>query len=392
MSLYGMMRTGVSGMAAQANRLGTVADNIANSNTTGYKRAYTEFSSLVLPQTGGASYNSGGVKTTIRNAISQEGVLQYTNSSTDLAISGEGFFVVQDASGTPFLARAGSFVADGQGRLVNSSGYLLTGYAFGPNGEEPATVANGFAGLQVISTANSDISAKASSEGILAANLPADPTSTQPTQTSLVLYNALGTQMIEEIEFTRTGNPNEWEVTAPNATGPVTLTFDPTTGKLAGPATLTLNFPNAQTVDIDLSAMTQLDSPFNIRTAQVDGEAPSAIDEVRVSADGIVSAVYKNGDQKNLYRIALATVQSPDQLTVLPGNVFSRSRDSGDLKIGFPEAGSFGTVISNALEGSNVDIASELTNMIESQRNYTANSKIFQTGSDLLEILVNLKR
>jgi flagellar hook protein FlgE len=113
MGLYGMMRTGVSGMAAQANRLATVADNIANSNTTGYKRAYTEFSSLIIPGTQG-NYNSGGVKTSVRYAISQQGPLQFTASSNDLAISGDGFFVVKDASGSPFLARAGTFVPDGQ--------------------------------------------------------------------------------------------------------------------------------------------------------------------------------------------------------------------------------------------------------------------------------------
>jgi flagellar hook protein FlgE len=111
MSLYGMMRTGVSGMNAQANRLSTVADNIANSGTTGYKRAFTEFSSLVLPNTPG-TYNSGGVTTTVLSSISAQGVLQYTSSVSDLAVNGSGFFVVQDASGTPFLtscrmARAG---------------------------------------------------------------------------------------------------------------------------------------------------------------------------------------------------------------------------------------------------------------------------------------------
>ncbi len=122
MSLYGMMRTGVSGMNAQANRLSTVADNIANSGTTGYKRSGTEFSSLIIPTTGG-SYTSGGVTTTVRHAISQQGDLKYTTSGSDLAINGDGFFVVQNASGTPFLTRAGSFVPDGEGRLVNAAGF-----------------------------------------------------------------------------------------------------------------------------------------------------------------------------------------------------------------------------------------------------------------------------
>src|SRR5262249_60807632 len=105
MSLYGVMRTGVSGMAAQSNKLSTVADNIANVNTTGYKRASTEFSSLIL-KSGSGSYNSGGVETKVRYAISDPGTLQYTTSATDLAIQGNGFFIVNSAQGTPFLTRA----------------------------------------------------------------------------------------------------------------------------------------------------------------------------------------------------------------------------------------------------------------------------------------------
>ena len=103
-------------------------------------------------------------------------------------------------------------------------------------------------------------------------------------------------------------------------------------------------------------------------------------------------AQYENGSFRALYRIPLATVQSPDQLKVLPGNVFTQSADSGAVQIGFANEGGLGTVVSGALENSNVDIAEELTNMIESQRSYTANSKVFQTGADLMDILVNLKR
>lgn len=129
MSLYGMMRTGVSGMNAQANRLSAVADNIANSDTTGYKRSSVEFSSLVMSNTGGA-YNSGGVNSTIRTAVTDRGDLRGTSSVSDLAIRGDGFFVVQDSGGTPFLTRAGSFVPDAQGRLVNAAGFQLMAYSY----------------------------------------------------------------------------------------------------------------------------------------------------------------------------------------------------------------------------------------------------------------------
>jgi flagellar hook protein FlgE len=420
MSLYGMMRTGVSGMAAQSNRLATVADNIANSNTTGYKRAYTEFSSLVIPSEQGV-YSSGGVKTSVRYAISQQGVLQFTNSANDLAISGNGFFVVQDQANSPFLVRAGSFVPDGTGRLVNASGFYLMGYSYAAG--DPAVVANGFNGLEIISIADFEVSAEASTEGVFAANLPAAatdvPAASLPSanaataaysvKSSLVVYDSLGTEKLVDIYFSKT-TANEWEVAifdkegaAPGTSFPYTagsllstetLEFDPTTGKLLPTSADSISFAVAggQTVDLDLSSLSQLATDYTNYASSVNGSAPSTIDEIQISGDGIVSALYKNGQTKALYRIPLATVQSPDQLTVLPGNVYTQSPDSGDIRIGFPTQGNLGTVISGALEGSNVDIAEELTNMIESQRNYTANSKIFQTGSDLLDILVNLKR
>ena len=145
-------------------------------------------------------------------------------------------------------------------------------------------------------------------------------------------------------------------------------------------------------VTLDLSAVSQLATDYTVLNATVNGSGASTIQDVRIGSDGVVSALYTDGTERPLYRIPLATVRSPDQLTVLPGNVYSPNLDAGDITIGFPETGQFGSVMSGALEGSNVDIAQELTNMIESQRNYTANSKIFQTGSDLLDVLVNLKR
>src|ERR1700742_4127762 len=124
MSLYGVMRTGVSGMNAQSNKLSTVSDNIANVNTTGYKRASTEFSSLIL-KSGSGEYDSGAVQTTVRYAITDPGNIQFTTSVADLAIQGNGFFVVQDQNGNNFLTRAGSFVPDRQGHLGNGAGFQL---------------------------------------------------------------------------------------------------------------------------------------------------------------------------------------------------------------------------------------------------------------------------
>jgi flagellar hook protein FlgE len=124
----------------------------------------------------------------------------------------------------------------------------------------------------------------------------------------------------------------------------------------------------------------------------VNGSGTGGFDALRVGLDGVVSALNKNSSVIDLFRIPIATVTSPDRLTTLPGNVYQSNNGSGGMTIGVATTSNFGEIVAGALEGSNVDIAEELTSMIESQRNYTANSKVFQTGADLLDILVNLKR
>ncbi|KFB09176.1 flagellar hook protein FlgE [Nitratireductor basaltis] len=411
MSLYGMMRTGVSGMNAQANRLSTVADNIANSSTNGYKRAKTEFSTLVIPSTQG-SYNSGGVTTTVRNAISTQGVLQYTTSVTDLAIKGEGFFVVQNPSGQPLLTRAGSFVLNSEGQMVNAGGFQLMGYSYA-NGE-PAATANGYAGLEPVTITQSELVATPTENGFLKGNLPADaevltgaPSTTNYTKkTSLVAYGTMGEEMLFDVYMSKTSEydastgtgVDEWQVEVyDRATGSLvpggtaTMTFD-NTGALTAPANASLALASGQAIELDLSNMTQLGAPFDISDAAMDGAPPSTIESVEIGTDGVIYAQYADGSFKPLYRIPVASVTSPDQLQVLAGNVFTESPNSGAVRIGFAGNGGMGDIVSGAVENSNVDIAQELTEMIESQRSYTANSKVFQTGSDLMELLVNLKR
>ena len=405
-------------MNAQANRLSAVADNIANSDTTGYKRSSAEFSTLVMPTVGGA-YNSGGVTTTIRSAIGTQGVLQYTTSVSDLAVNGDGFFVVQDPSGTPFLTRAGAFVPDAQGRLVNAGGYQLMAYSYA-NGT-PAATANGFEGLEPVQISDQEMTATPSTEGTFNGNLPAGatpvaagslPTTNTATaqytsKSSLVAYDNLGNKVLLDVYFTNTG-AGTWQVSVfdqsqatagtsfpytGGALGSANLTFDTTTGKLTGAVTgVSLTVPNGAAFNLDLSKLTQLGTGFTVSDATVNGNAPSTIEKINIGPDGVIYAQYEDGSTKPLYKIPLADVQSPDRLTALPGNVYSQSADSGAVRIGFANEGKLGSVVSGALENSNVDIAEELTNMIAAQRSYTANSKVFQTGSDLMDVLVNLKR
>jgi flagellar hook protein FlgE len=419
MSLYGVMRTGVSGMNAQANRLSTVAENVANVNTTGYKSSACEFSSLLLSTCPG-NYESGSVLTSVRNRITAQGSLSNSSSMTDLAISGSGFFVVADSSGKPFLTRAGSFVPDGNGSLVNAAGFRLLGYRLDP--DQPDVTVNGFGNLTTVNLDDLELAATASTKGSFVANLPAGASTIDPTtlpslnssgsqftaKSSIITYDNLGGEVILDLYFSKTGD-EKWEVAVfdsdaagagggfPYASGPIavqTADYDPTSGRYAtGQATdISIPIPGGATFSLDVSGTTQLSTDYVVLSARANGNPPSGAELVEISGDGEVFAAYGNGVRVPVYRIPLAHVTSPDMLTPLAGNVFMPSSDSGDVEIGFARIGGLGRIVSSALEQSTVDLASELTSMIDAQRSYTANSKVFQTGSELMDVLVNLKR
>lgn len=425
MSLYGVLRSGVSGMNAQGSRLATTADNIANANTVGYKRASTEFSSMVIGNSRSGAYQPAGVTTQTRYAIGEAGSYLSTTSGLDLAVTGSGFFVVQDAGGTPYLTRAGSFVEQTDGTLKNAGGFTLLGYdlANGP----PSPSANSLTGLVPVNVNALGMTASPTTSGYLTATLDSNATtsatpasgntaaSTYTNKTSLTAYDNLGNEVMLDVYFTKTG-ANQWEyavfdhagatgggfpyvATGTPAVGPVlstgTLNFNPANGTLTAPAIASFSVPNggsSQTMTLDLSSMTQLGTKEFNPTGDTDGNAAQAVDSVEISDKGIVYAIFGDGTRKATFQIPLANVPSPDNLTPIAGNAYSISMDSGDPSLGFAGSSSFGIIKSGSLEQSNADMANELTAMIEAQRGYTANSKVFQTGSDLLDVLVNLKR
>jgi flagellar hook protein FlgE len=429
MSIFGSMKTAISGMNAQANRLSTVADNIANVNTTGYKSASTSFSSLVLPSSAG-NYNSGGVESTTRYSVTQAGSYLSTTSNTDLSIKGDGFFIVQGADGSTVLTRAGDFVPDANGNLVNAAGFSLMGYSYGSG--SPAVVVNGFDGLVPINVKQSGLVAIGSTTGSFSGNLnssqPVAPTGTDTLpsvndasvtadtkKTSVVGYDNLGNTVMYDIYFTKTvagtaspATDSEWEATIfrnadaavggttsfPYTAGPVatgTLTFDGN-GKQTSTGALSIIDPETgNTIAMDFSGLSQLSSDFAFN-GKTDGQAASPVTGVTIDKDGTVYATYADADPRPIYRIPLATVASPDLLTLESGNVYTANGDSGVTVTGFPQNNGLGSIQSGSLESSNVDLAGQLTDMIESQRSYTANSKVFQTGADILDVIVNLKR
>lgn len=420
MSISGMMRTSASGMAAQSSRLGTVSDNIANASTHGYKRAFTEFSTVVL-ESGSGSYVPGSVDTQVRYGITQQGGFDYTTSSTDLAVSGNGFFLVNDAAGKTFLTRAGSFVKVANGDLVNAAGFTLQGYPL--NGGVAAVSANGTTGLQNVNISGMALQATPSTSGTFYVNVPEDAeietdlpsgnagTAVYSAKTSMTVVDNVGREVTMDIYYTKTAD-NTWEVSFfdaseadattkgfPYGSGPLaseTLTFDPSTGQLdtalPSPTYMDIPVPNGQSLRLDMSETSELADDFQIGTSQVNGNEPSSVESVEFADDGTLFAVYGNGARVGIYKIPLATVASPDNLTPEAGNTYSVSADSGNLQLGFAGTGLFGTIKSSQLEKSTVDTATELTTMIESQFAFTANSKVFQTGGELMEVLVNLKR
>ena len=418
MSLYGVMRTGVSGMNAQANRLSTVADNVANVNTTGYKSSSCEFSTLVLSGWD-AAYESGSVLTDVRHNIDAQGGLVATSSVSDLAISGNGFFMVANPAGTPYLTRAGSFVPDANGTLVNAAGFSLLGYKLNP--DQPTVTLNGFNNLVPVSFGGPSLSATPSTLGTIKANLPSaatdvqvgdlpssnSSTSTYTDKSSLIVYDNLGGQVKLDVYFAKTSDSN-WEVSVydsrdaasggsfPYSTGPLatqSLVFG-ADGKLDpfSPGNLTFTVPGGSDFTLDISGTTQFATGYTVLSATVNGTPAGEPKDVEISRDGFVYAIYDGGTRIPVFRIPLAHVTSPDLLTPLAGNVFQASSETGGITVGFAQSGGLGDIMSKALEQSTVDLATELTTMIDAQRGYTANSKVFQTGSELMDVLVNLKR
>lgn len=405
MGLYDAMNASVTGMAAQSNYLTNIGQNISNSSTVGYKQADTEFSTLV-DQAGVGQTSAGGVMTGTRMNISEQGTLTGTTSSTDLAVSGNGFFVVSDSAGQQYLTRAGSFVADKNGNLVNAAGYYLNGYSLA-NGA-PTMAANSLSGMQVVNVNASTLSATPTTTGTLTANLPSAnaATSTYNEKTSMVMYDNLGASHTVDIYFAMTGT-GSWQVSAfdhstasatggfPYSSGPLstaTLNFSASNGDLtaASASSLSIPVPSGATMTLNLGGMTQLAGSFAVSAATVNGNAAASISSVTIGLDGTLSYQLTNGSTVSAYKIPLATVPSPDNLLSLSGNVYSPNILSGQASVGTAGTGEFGAIKSSELEESTVDIATELTNMIVAQRAYQANSQMFKTGADLMNTLIQM--
>ena len=397
MGLYGIMNTSVSGMNAQANKLSTVADNISNSDTAGYKRYNTSFSSLV-GSSGSSGHESGIVNTSVVQTVREQGAFNFTSTGTNLAINGNGFFQVQDSQGATYYSRAGDFVLNKNGELVNAGGYkLLSG-----------------AGGAVQIDMNTPVWQQSTS-GELGVNLPSSTAKRTGTidetnydfKTSVSGFDQNGNLKKVNVIFAKTDETvsaagkvvdSKWTVMMLDESGTAVpasaleLEFDGS-GKLkSGTATdFTFDFPNGGPVTLDMSKTVTAGDKFSVNKIDVDGYAPSNIKDVRIESDGRIFGIYDSGAEKMLDQLQIANFSNPNGLQVKSGNVYAATNASGDPAIGYPGDNGFGELFSGAVEGSNVDLATELTEMVQAQRTYSANTKVFNASSELLQELNNLR-
>lgn len=420
MGISGMMRTSVSGMNAQGNRLSAVADNVANAGTAGYKRASVQFSTLVVP-TGTSSYESGGVNSHIGYEISKQGVSRNTGLPSDVMINGNGFFRVSDnSSGSPeYLTRAGSFTRDNEGYIRNAAGYYLLDDSGKPLQVEMTSV--GLAAPKA--TESIDMKANLRADAV-AIDKPFDKNdeSTFNHKKSVTVYNRQGDEIHVDWYYTKTGD-NQWAMRAYVGDDPagtdIELTFDQN-GNLKAPAKNptfdisgdpveiklysgeTMADPDDSSATLLKSNITQLGSQDLFALGQNGGVPAGLLTGFTFSKDGVLQVSYSNGLTNPQGLVGLASVVAPDKLTVINGTAFQSNSESGPYITSSDAVGNgvddseastlFGYLETGVLEESNADIGSELTDMIEAQRNYTANSKVFQTGSEVMDVIVNLKR
>lgn len=429
MSLYGALLTGVSGLAAQSEALSVASANIANVDTVGYKTSVTNFATVLASSMPGAA-SEAGVSASPTQNVTQSGLLQSASSPTDLAISGNGFFVTsQSATNTAdqYYTQAGNFSPDANGDLVNSSGYYLLGYPVTTNGAT-TTVSNVLAPVNVSALSGQ---AEATTTVTLQANLQSTSTvdttynpgdmeagNVQPDFSRTVdIYDSQGGSQPLTFNFVETG-PNTWayEVdyagTASNITGsnPIyegTMSFN-SDGTLANandsasPATgdISLTIPwsassglSSQTVTINMgtvgssNGMTQFDSPSTLTNAAVDGASVGSLTGVTVGTNGDVTAQYSNGLNQVIFQVPVATFTNPDGLTAVSGTAYQANNNTGVPILNTPGTGSAGSIESSELENSTVDINTEFTNLITSQNAYSAAARIITTADQMLQTL-----
>lgn len=446
MSLYAALFSGVSGLSAYSGALGMISDNISNVNTVGYKEVRARFSTLVTETRSTTRYSPGGVQALPQNLISKQGLLQASSSPTDLSIDGAGFFVVRPTptaqSSAVSFTRAGSFTPDEAGFLRNAAGQYLLGFPLDANGNTPLNrsveqlvpiTISGLTGTAEATTAISPLRGNlqssqpvSSQEATYNPAAPATNMESGAVQPDFIrniqVVDSLGTPHNLTIAALKSSTPNQWhvEIYAPDgvgipalsgsqvATGTLAFNTDGsldltnTSASLQAPLAIDWTGSAAEAADSSITinwgsdggvdGFTQFDTPSALISASVNGAAFGNVTGVSISKAGRVTALFDNGLTKEVYELPIAVFQNPDGLTRRQGNSYDLSDDSGEFTLQVAGDGGAGTVAPSTLEASTVDLAREFSELITTQRGFSANTRVITTADEMLEELNRIKR
>ncbi|MFT4742534.1 MAG: flagellar hook protein FlgE [Yoonia sp.] len=433
MTISSSLNASVAGLASNATRLATISDNIANASTYGYKRAVTDFHSMVI-ENGRGGYSAGGVRTTSTRLIDQRGSLVSTSNPTDLAVRGRGMLPVTTEASVAvgngenplLLSTTGSFRADDQGYLRSPGGLVLMGWPANADGSIPTFPRDSVDGLEPIQINSNQFAGEATTIMDLAVNLPATATENgaagDEEVLSLEYYDNLGKSATLNVTFTptvpATGSSNEWTMTVSDSAsggaivGEYTLQFDDTRGAggtlqsvtaVSGgaydPATgsIAVNVDGGP-IEIGIgelgeaNGLTQLSDAFAPVSISKNGTSVGSLTGIEVDPNGFVRASFDTGINRVLYQIPLIDVSNVNGLESLDQQSYRVTPDSGTFFMWDAGDGPTGDIISYAREESSTDVAAELTQLIQTQRAYSSNAKVIQTVDEMLQETTNIKR
>lgn len=399
----------LSGLNAASTDLEVTANNIANVSTTGFKESRAEFAEVfaVGTQSVGTNASGSGVRISRISQQFSQGNVDFTNNALDLAIGGEGFFVLSD-NGARLYSRAGAFSVDADGNVVNAQGNRLQAYPSAGNGlfntgtPTDLVLTTGASPPRATAIANMGLNLPAAAAvPAVAVFDPADPGSFNHTA-SVTVYDSLGSAHTATFYFIKDAVVNTWttqvQVDGTDVGGPTPITFA-TDGTLLLPAggqlVLPPYTPTTGAADIDLTLnflnTTQFGNAFGVNSLSQDGFTTGRLTGLSVDPDGIVAARFTNGQSTQLGKLAMANFANSQGLQQLGNTAWGESSASGTALLGEAGTASFGSIQSGALEASNVDLTAQLVQMITSQRNFQANAQAISTSDAVTQTVINIR-
>ncbi len=407
-----MMRSMLLAIAALRNHqtyMDVVASNISNVNTTAYKSSRVSFQELFSETLRGASAPTDalgglnpiqlglGVELGGVDTLFTQGSLQETGNQTDLAISGDGFFVLQSGDGYLYT-RDGNMTVGLDGTLQSSTtGMKLMGWAADADG----TIDTGGA-LEELTIPYGQSMARATSSVVMSGLLDAESDVGDTVTATISVYDSLGVAHQVDLTFEKTGD-NDWEWSASSSDSDIDITGsgdiefddDGTYSVTASDISISMTCNNGaadSTISIDMSSVTQLEGTSSVTGSSQDGLPTGSLTSFSVSDSGEIVGVFSNGLNRTLGQISLATFQNSSGLLKMGQSLYAPSANSGLAQVGLPGQDGRGDVSSGYLEMSNVELATEFTSMIIAQRGFQANSRVITASDEMLQELVNLKR